>query len=448
MIGDRASTVFQESIQKYDFWSVSGGVAIVIGFFIIAFPKAGIVVGGGIPVNGSVLVGEALTLWGWLCALANLRRPLQFTALLMLMATLLIWTLNVLWYLSLYNLTPFEQARMMFKLLSFTAFGCTFLMLARPQIAFKTAVVLRWGVYFLLTYAILQMLLGAETVAVPNLTAIYGASFEEINDKHNRIHLLDSVKLFGTYQNGNLFSVSLILMSPIAIYLSKNLAVKLAVLFVFNIVIIFSASASAYAGGFIVNILFFAMHIRRLLPLLPAFIVAPPLLAYGYVFHICAGAQCTLISLLNARLIDRDFSENSRWDRVSYWLDRSFSDPFLLFFGDMYGGELYNYELFVASVAQYFGIIVLVLFLIVFFWLMRPAKPAFYKAGLYAYLISSFGEGGFWLTPTPYILAICLGVVAVFDREADRAAERRARGPADVPTRTDGRIRGGAVAFS
>ena len=128
------------------------------------------------------------------------------------------------------------------------------------------------------------------------------------------------------------------------------------------------------------------------------------------IFH-CYGGGCQAASLLSAKLFERDFSVNMRWIKSELWLGRVSDEPSRILVGEMSDSVLPIFEVLPLSVVQYYGIIVLALFYVVITVPLLKGRFGIYKAGVFAYLITSIGSSGFWLTPTPYVLSWVLGLV-------------------------------------
>ncbi|WP_339950941.1 hypothetical protein [uncultured Albimonas sp.] len=405
-------------------WTLGAVLPVILAVVIVAFPKAGIPA-GGIPFNFSTLIGLPLAALGWLYALGNLRRPIDMIGGMLIFVALVLWTGGFLFAITHHNIPLRDIAMMMFAMAAVFGLGLAPLLRRMPEAAIRSVRFIRYAVIFLLAYAMLQIAFGADAVAINYVTAIYGADFEEVLKKHNILHGLDTYKIFATYQNGNMFSIGIILTFPLALHSLRTLPQKLILLALFNIVIVYTASFSAYVGALVINVMFFVTHQRRVAVYLPAMVLAAALGGWLYVGQLCSGAtNCALVNLLTSRAINRNLSENERWDKVSNWFGSLDDSPLTLLVGEIYQTGPTIREVFVFSVAQNFGAIVLILMLVFIFIYLRPLRVRFYKAGFYAYMISSFGESAFWATPTAFIIGILLAIIYVLDsQEEEQAAQ-------------------------
>ena len=362
-------------------WTLGAVLPVILAVVIVAFPKAGIPA-GGIPFNFSTLIGLPLAALGWLYALGNLRRPIDMIGGMLIFVALVLWTGGFLFAITHHNIPLRDIAMMMFAMAAVFGLGLAPLLRRMPEAAIRSVRFIRYAVIFLLAYAMLQIAFGADAVAINYVTAIYGADFEEVLKKHNILHGLDTYKIFATYQNGNMFSIGIILTFPLALHSLRTLPQKLILLALFNIVIVYTASFSAYVGALVINVMFFVTHQRRVAVYLPAMVLA---------------------AALGGSLDD---------------------SPLTLLVGEIYQTGPTIREVFVFSVAQNFGAIVLILMLVFIFIYLRPLRVRFYKAGFYAYMISSFGESAFWATPTAFIIGILLAIIYVLDsQEEEQAAQ-------------------------
>lgn len=382
---------------------------------VVMLPKMGVSI-GGLPINVSVVVGEGLALVGWTLALTHMRSLREGLGLTLLASATLVWFGNVVYYLSAYSVGGRDLAKMLFYYFSVFGLGIAYLVMHRPRFAETALRGIDVGFRFLLVYALLQILLGAEAVAIRNVTAIYDETFDEVLNRHNVIHALDAYKIMGTYNNGNIFSICLLLLAPFAIERCRSMATRVLFLVFLNLVIVFSASLSAYIGVLVVDALFFVFFLRRS-PV--AAVLAPVALAaaiYVYFIGFCQGLTCSAWQLIQVRFLDRRLTENIRFQKIDAWLESLGEAPARLFAGDMYGLDQYIFEVMPLAFAQYFGVVVFVVFTAFYFSLLKPFRVRFHKAGLYAYLLASLGDGVFWTTPTPYLLGLLLGLCGYLER--------------------------------
>lgn len=389
---------------------------LLLGAIVIALPKMGVPLGGGVPLYGSVLVGEIIAMMGWYQAIRHGRALLSQVGLAMIYITFLLWVGHFMVVMT-EGISTRRVARMVFNFLPFTALGIAFYIIHKPRILERAVAATRWGFYFLLAYSALQLVLGADTVAIQYITANYDQSFDEIVRKTNVIHRLggDSFKLFGTYQNGNLFSIALILIAPFAFYSEKRLWVTMLAVGFLHVIIVFSASTTSYLSLSLMDIILL-LYLPRLRFFLPFLIGGFFILGTIYYFTICADGSCKMLNLLQAKLFERDLTTNARWDKSAIWFESLGRNPLILFIGEMSTAKQFIFEVLPFSIAQYYGIFCLFLFYTFLLMSLNPLRFRLYKVGLTVYLITSVGSGGFWLTPTPYLLGLVCGLIVALDQ--------------------------------
>ena len=307
-------------------------------------------------------------------------------------------------------------ARTMFLSLAMAGIGLIFYCDIRPHGARQYLLFMKRAYYFVLAYGVLQIIFGSEAVAIQNVTATYSDSFDEIINKHNVVRgMAESFsKIFSTYHNGNLFGVAVVLCAPLAVYVERRSSVRIAVLGAAAVLCVFSASAGAIGGGVVLIAIYAATSAAKgtasklVLSLLVLFVVV---LAFSFVF----GLMDRVIELITFRVLDRDLSENVRWLKVYLWWQEVKIDPTLLIFGDM-TPSIAVYEVLPIAMTQFFGFPSVVLFYVLSVLALRPGKVEYYKAGVIAYFIMSVGDGGFWLTPSPYLLALNIAGCRALDK--------------------------------
>lgn len=397
----------------------------LMAIVIICLPKMGAPIARGVPLYASVVLGEVIALLGFISAIRSKKDTLSQFFLLLMALVFCIWTGHLLISLG-EQVSTSQVARIVFKLLPFTGLGIAFYIIYRPNLLSLVVDWTRYSFYFLLFYAFLQLVFGAEAVAINYITANYDSSFEEIIKKTNVIHRLggDTFKLFSTYQNGNLFAIALILIAPIAIYSEKRLWVTLIVVPFFHLVIVFCASTTSYISLLLMDFIFVisSSKMRRF----ALVFVGACFVAWVTLFSsMCAGDKCGAVQLLKAKLFERDMTVNERWNKTAIWMENVENNPIILFFGELSTARVSIFEVLPLSIMQFYGFLTMLLFYAFIIYALKPLRFRIYKIGVIVYLISSIGSGGFWLTPTPYIIGIVCGIIVGLDRLEQ--SERRAR---------------------
>ena len=402
--------------QSKKFFSYGGWLIFLMAVLIICIPKMGVPIAAGVPLYASVVMGEILALIGLMSAIRYRSETLSQVFLLLMGFVAIVWAGHLFVVLS-QQVSASQLARMVFYLLPFTGLGIVLFIAHRPNLLIYAVDLTRLSFYFLLFYAFLQLVFGAEAVAIKYITANFDSSFEEVVKKTNVIHRLggDTFKLFSTYQNGNLFAISLILLAPIAIYSEKRTWVSLIAIPFLHVVIVFCASTTSYISLIMMDAIFiFSSSAMRKYALV---FVGGGLIVWMVFFSsVCSKGQCGAFQLLEAKLISRDMTVNERWNKTAIWMDNIEDNPFILFFGEMSTATVKIFEVLPLSILQFYGISVTFLFYAFIIYALKPLRFRLYKVGVIVYLISSIGSGGFWLTPTPYILGIVCGIIVGLDR--------------------------------
>ena len=113
----------------------------------------------------------------------------------------------------------------------------------------------------------------------------------------------------------------------------------------------------------------------------------------------------TVTTIVQNRLVGRDLSDNIRWVKFGMWVsDISRSIPHTLF-GNLQP-EAAIFEVLPAAMAQFFGVPAAIMFYLSLFVLTRLWQWSSHKIPIIVYLAMSVGEGGFWLTPSPFIFGL------------------------------------------
>ena len=383
------------------------GLSVTYSFIVvtIALPKMGILV-GVIPLYISMILLAIVSLEGLLGRHASSVGASKLSYCLLLIVGSILWLLGWGTVFSQYPGSTFYYARHAFNFFPIFGLGAYFFVINRINFE-QLCRLIRISYYFTLIYALAQFALGPEAVAINHITSTYSDGFDDVLRKSNTIHSLERSKLFSTYQNGNLYVISLILLFPFA-YLSENKKwIRHASVMSTALVVVFCGSASGYFG--FVSLLSFMTITRRSITvkfILKVLIAIAMIIIISLLFF---NSNTGIADMINARLIDREFGNDPRIERISHWISRLNEDPSLLLTGSFYHTKkMMIFETLPLSIIQYYGILFFILFL---FFIINSSLfllPNAYKAGLYSYSLMCFGEGGFWLMPTSGILAIAL----------------------------------------
>ena len=398
---------------------------VLMAITIVLLPKMGIPLGAGVPLYASVIVGQILAFWGLMGGIRHPSHAMSQVILALVVACFIFWLGHFLVELSK-GVSIRRVARMVFNFLPFTAFGVALFIIFRPRLLDLTFRTTRWAFYGLLLYALAQLIFGSSTVAVQFITANYDQSFDQIINRHNVIRLAGGNlhKLFGTYQNGNLFSIALILLAPLALHREPNWLIKAGAFALLHIIILFSASTTSYISLALLDVVLLSTirEIRLYLPFLAMLVFGAILVTF---LTFCEGGDCSAYRLFEARLLNRDFTQNQRWYEVGLWFQTIGAAPYILFTGELSTADQFIFEVLPFSILQFYGVFVFALFYAVIIMALNPLRFRPYKAGLLVYLVGSIGDGGFWLTPTPYLLGLVVGLIVAEDQRLGLRGTRK-----------------------
>lgn len=195
---------------------------LVTIFFNIWFPKAGIKI-SGIPFTiGNIMFALTFIMWIFL----------KFKNIMKFNKTGILILFGILYFLARLFLSYFIN-------LDFEHFiGFIIPLIVYPLIFYiiidtvdskekvdKIVKIIVYGFFFLSIYALMQYIFGIDKVAIPGIT-VNLTDYKEYGkywflQKANGT-TVDSAKIVGTYQNGNLFGISLILIYPLVYYYLKQ----------------------------------------------------------------------------------------------------------------------------------------------------------------------------------------------------------------------------------
>lgn len=400
----------------------------VTALLFIAIPKAG-VMAGSVPIYLSTIWGTYLTMvYGFGC-FPRLQNPKRFVALALCAWTTAIWLMGV----GTGGISNFRHfARIAFYLLPILSIVLIFYNFGSQRSFQAFLRYFRNAVYFLILYGYLQIALGPETVAIKNVTAVFGADFGDVLNKNNVLHGLGMTKIFATYQNGNLFGAALVLCLPIALYADQKSIRRILAFAAASLLVVFSGSGGAMLGLFVLGCFYAALPITsgRINRRFVRATVATMMIGM-IALALNPNALDSVDQLLSARLLERDITQNPRWDKIDLWLlDIERNGIAQVFVGNI-NAPVPVFEVLPVAMIQFFGIFTFMGVYALVLWTLKPHIYKAYKVGVLAYLFLSIGDGGYWLTPLPYLLAINLAVVRRLD--ADRVtSSAQASAPAEV----------------
>ncbi|MGL4949167.1 MAG: hypothetical protein ACRC5M_02205 [Anaeroplasmataceae bacterium] len=267
----------------------------------------------------------------------------------------------------------------------------------------------------LIIYCLIQLLFGIEKTCIPGIT-VNLSDYMEFGpqwylEKHNTIST--GSKLVGTYQNGNLLGINLLIFLPIvhSYFYHKGKLISLIFFALTSLVILFSMSRSAWIGLFIYSVFIYfskkPKSIRNLALHTLVFMIA----------LICAIGFIYFIPSLNERLfgasIDTILGMNGRFDNISEMLSAVVIDwkvPVSFLFGfEGFIPSSGTYEMLPITIFIWYGSIGFLVWFFLFFYNFKMFSYVT-KIALLVYIVTSFFDGGFWLVPTALNIYIVMGI--------------------------------------
>lgn len=281
------------------------------------------------------------------------------------------------------------------------------------EIAARIVVV---GFVIVSAYAMLQFILGVNTVAIPGVTVNltdFQAGQEWYLEKHNRVG--SGAKLFSTYQNGNLLGVNLLLLFPIVYEVVKK-RWKIPLLLVFVAVCLLTLSRSAWLGVVVY------LGIRFVFTKSATASIAAARIFAGLGLLVAGVLLFGAIPQLTERLFRSDLDSltrlSGRTPRLSQLIESTIGNPIAVLFGphtiSTFEGSAY--EITFGAVYLVGGVVAVFLLLVIqiksIATLLRSADRVAVGVGygVAVYAVASLVEGGFWLPPTASLFWMLLGV--------------------------------------
>ena len=380
-------------------------------FWNIWFPKAGIKL-GGIPLTvGNVFFAITFALWVFI----KLRSKTVRVQVIVSSITILGIFYFIIKYTIVYGTIGgigtsigYIIPLCIYPLIFFVTYD---FINSKEQIE-KIMKVIVYGFFFLCIYAIIQSIVGIENCDIPGLT-VNLTDYRQWGDFWYRTKAngtnAENIKIVGTYQNGNLFGISLILIYPLVYgYYKKYKKNKILIisLILFIITVFLTLSRACWLG--IVLFITFGVVFERestkqsLLRKVITIIIS--IIAIIYVFK--------YLPTVANRLFDTDkedwVSMSGRTaGAINVFKSLQNSNSILPYIIGPYGiAEYYGlaYEVMPLSVFVQTGIIGLILLYSVFFKTLGLLKNKNYIAksvrlAIIIWLIVGFIECGYWLPP-------------------------------------------------
>ena len=230
-------------------------ILMITVFFNIWFPKAGIKI-AGIPLTiGNVFFGVLFVIW----ILKKIRKPIKINKIgvVIIIGILYFFVRLIIPYFygetSLSDLMGYLIPLVVYPLIYFIIIDTV----DTEEKMEKIIKIIVWGFFFLTLYALLQYIFGINTVAIPGLT-VNLTDYKELGEywflqKSNGSDTANA-KIVGTYQNGNLFGIGILLIYPLVYnYLNQKKKNKLMILslILFVVTVFLTLSRSCWLGIFL-----------------------------------------------------------------------------------------------------------------------------------------------------------------------------------------------------
>ncbi len=279
------------------------------------------------------------------------------------------------------------------------------------------------GFFFLALYSFLQYMVGIDKCAIPGLTVNY-SDYKEMGPKWYMLKSngtdISTIKMVSTYQNGNLFGISMILIYPlVANYFKnknrKNMYIISLILFIISVFICLSRACWL---GIVLYILFEIVLKKNK--------TKKDLLAKLMILIMCVVAIILIFNYIPSianRFLETDVKDwvsmSGRTEGLILVMQSlSKSNSVLAYIIGPYGIANYYgiaYEMLPLSVFVMVGIIGLFLLYPVFFRAVKDLKNVDYicsgiRTALIIWLVVGCIECGYWLPPAALNLFLLIGI--------------------------------------
>ena len=360
--------------------------------FTFVFPKAGLYVG-----DTPLLVGHIALTLTFLFVLARRWSIHRGVALAAALLTIL-GTLSSLMIMFIGTLptTSASVAPVLLSLWILPVFSVVVFGAFVQRYWVFTAKIMALGLLGVMVYTLVSFVstnLFGQILAVPYLT-VTGGDVDVLLGKHSDRGGI--FKAYGTYNNGNVLGVSLLIWAPLALHLLRR-RVNSNLL---RLVLIVTLSRTVWIGMIAYEVLG-AVKQRRLWPMLRLLVGVPLLVVAIYL------TARNFLGWAPERLLDSNLG--GRADQLSF--------DFTILPGVFRGMQ----EIVYLSILRSFGVVGLLAFIAVWFWplLLRrryvPAQMA--QIGMLLYVICMVSDGAFVLPPVTVLYWAMAAVVIVNPRD-------------------------------
>lgn len=399
----------------------------------VAIPKAGVKL-AGIPLTlGNVMIG-LLLLYSLITGAAGTRKLTR--PLLLYVIGGCFWLVRFLVaYAGGSQLSEFIGYLIPLCVYPAAFFVAPLYLRTRPQMQ-RLSRILFWCLLFLFLYTMLQATLGIGAVDIPGITVNYSDYLSNPSawwlDKSNAVG--DASKMVSTYQNGNLFGVTIILLFPIALSSERRPLIKLAFWVLFILSVLLAGSRTVYLGLMMLAVYYIVRavtHMRFQIKTLAALAVA----AFAAVVLLCVVVTSfapdmfdRIMSIFDLETMLQGAGRTGGAIEYFTWL---LGHPEALLvggFGMDYEG--FAYEMTYICVFLLGGIVGFGLFMAFLISALRSAVGGLPKGdtlaralfvGIVVYWIMAFVEGGYWLPPVAWNVWMIAGFARCYGAAAARA---------------------------
>lgn len=387
-------------------------VTVIVNILI---PKAGIKI-AGIPLTaGNVLLGMLFIYT--LCFMGIGKLRMSKYAFICLSAALF-WTLRIGLSVGGAALSEIIGYLIPLCVYPFVFLVVPLYITRREQIERLVRIILFCFVCLLL-YTLLQAAVGIGRVCIPGITVNYSDYIANPSgwwlDKNNAVG--SASKMVGTYQNGNILGVALLLLFPLVLSAVRKNWVKACLWVLFVACVLFAGSRTVYIGLIILCLYYIFRQLGRFVFCDVRIKISTLILVYlltcvaigGLVYFVLAfdtDMFNRILSLFDFDTMMQGAGRTASAFRYFRWL---WDNPVAILFGG-YGMRPDGgaYEMTYICVFMLGGVIGLCLFLYFVFStiaeIRRRAPRGKLKSGIVSglviYFIAAFIEGAYWLPPT------------------------------------------------
>ena len=282
-----------------------------------------------------------------------------------------------------------------------------------------------WCLFCLFCYTMLQALFGIGSVDIPGITVNYSDYVTNPAgwwlEKSNAVG--SASKMVSTYQNGNLFGVTIILLFPIGLSSEKNIFVKVIFWALFVLSVLLAGSRTVYLGLAILVVYYVVrgvMHMRVKIGTLVAMSAGAIAVVFAACFVVTRFVPDMFHRIMSLFDIDTMLQGAGRTNGAVEYFTWLAKQPVAFLFGGF--GMDYNgfaYEMTYLCIFLLGGLVGFLLFLCFLLFttgriLSRlPREDALARAlliGILTYWIIAFVEGGYWLPPVAWNVWMITGV--------------------------------------